>query len=346
MLRSDYALYEHAYSTPSLFTVDSILVCVVFWYVLGVGMYDLGVIGGGTAVSKAAFAIERFGKVAISYIPGWAHASSERFDFVPHMEQLLKDKLVRSLYIATPVNTHFEFIELALRYNVPALVEKPVTKTLLEAVQIANRHPLKLAVALKKRYSIATRRISETRQSDPNSRCRISYTWLAPHPGPNHWKLSGDVAGGGVLMDVGSHMLDLFRFAVGPIASIEIQDSKIDELHGTESAIKLKIEFVDGSDGEIVAAWANNTPLQRIHFIQGTKEIQWTKEGENDAIHLETQNLVVNKKILDDPSSEYFQLFADFASFVDGCSSSVPNWSEGVENMRVIDSLYRQMRNT
>lgn len=306
-------------------------------------VYDLGVIGAGVAVSKAAPAIAGIGRVAISYMPGWPSDPPTTFDFFPDMKQLMKEGLVRSLYIATPVNTHFHFIEQALSFGIPALVEKPATKTLKEAVAVSARGASKVAVAFKKRYSVAARHIVSARQKAPKDRCLISYTWLAPHPGPNHWKLSAGVAGGGVLMDVGSHIIDLFSFAVGPIATVRIARVLIDNLHGTESALELNVNFANGSEGEIVIGWADGQPTQRLCFAQRDTQVTWTKDSKDHNGRLEIINDSENICIMDDPSTEYVALFRQFAAFANGLPAEIPSWDEGMENMRIIDSVYQQL---
>ncbi len=57
-------------------------------------------------------------------------------NFTADIDRIWKDESIGSVYIATPVKTHFELTMAALEHNKHVLVEKPVTLSVAEARQI------------------------------------------------------------------------------------------------------------------------------------------------------------------------------------------------------------------
>src|ERR1043166_3706372 len=106
-------------------------------------MFDIAVIGGGVAAQMAANALKELGRVAISYKETNAADTFASFEFFEDPLRLFDSALVRSIYIATPVDTHLFYLIKALEAGIPALIEKPLLLDLAEVNKLANRSPTK-----------------------------------------------------------------------------------------------------------------------------------------------------------------------------------------------------------
>src|SRR5918994_41999 len=130
--------------------------------------------------------------------------------------------------IVTPGNTHREIVLTALEAGKHVLCEKPLANTLPEAREMveAARHAGTVsmvchnyrrvpAVQLAKRF-IDEGRLGEVR----HWRAVYLQDWLLDPAIPMTWRLRKETGGAGPLADLGSHLVDLAHFLVGPIAEV------------------------------------------------------------------------------------------------------------------------------
>ena len=121
--------------------------------------------------------------------------------------------------ICTPNNLHFEALMSAIRHNKHIYCDKPLTATLDEAMQI--KEALKdyrgiSQMTLQNRFFPITLRakllIEEGKIGDIlEFRASYLHSGSSDPKAPLKWKLSG-ASGGGVVADLGSHVLDLTNF--------------------------------------------------------------------------------------------------------------------------------------
>ena len=135
---------------------------------------------------------------------------------------------VDAVLIATPHHLHVPMSEFFLTHGVHVLCEKPLAIRLADAKQIvalAKERSLILAVGVFRRYypvSAFFRRVIEADWLGPVERVDVE------EGGPYNWDLQSrfmmerDKAGGGVLIDTGSHTLDRVLWWFGnPKANVE-----------------------------------------------------------------------------------------------------------------------------
>lgn len=148
---------------------------------------------------------------------GVAHYTTDYLD-------ILKDPEIDAVYIATPPNKHCFYTLEAAKYGKAVYVEKPMAMTAAEcrsmiaACQMAGvplftayyRRGMEKFVTL--RELLAGGRLGEVRA--------FAYRFSCPVPELNpgrSWLMDPAVSGGGMLYDVGSHMIDTLRFLFGEV---------------------------------------------------------------------------------------------------------------------------------
>jgi predicted dehydrogenase len=126
-------------------------------------------------------------------------------------------------YNLGPNHVHPEFSIAALEAGVPVLCEKPLAPTLDDAermVTAARESDAIAGCAFNYRFLpaiqhakglVASGALGEIRQV----RGRYLQDWLTDPDAPWEWRLDADLAGSGVLGDLGAHTIDLARFLVG-----------------------------------------------------------------------------------------------------------------------------------
>jgi len=130
--------------------------------------------------------------------------------------------------ISSSGDTHHDFALAALEAGKHVLCEKPLANTLTEAREMveAARHAGTVsmvchnyrrvpAVQLAKRF-IDEGRLGEVR----HWRAVYLQDWLLDPATPMTWRLRKETGGAGPLADLGSHLVDLAHFLVGPIAEV------------------------------------------------------------------------------------------------------------------------------
>ena len=99
--------------------------------------FEVGVIGGGVAVSMALPALATFKSVAISYKDSPYKDKFSKFTFFDDPNAFFQKDKVGCLYIATPVNLHKDFLLKAATSRIPVLVEKPLCLDIAQCEEIA-----------------------------------------------------------------------------------------------------------------------------------------------------------------------------------------------------------------
>ncbi len=142
-------------------------------------------------------------------------------------EEVIGADDVDLVHVCTPNQHHFAALAAAVRAGKHIYVDKPVVASLQEADELAAMLPTyggTAQVALQYRFLPATLRAKQLVQGGllgPVTHFRAAYL----HSGsvdpekPVNWK-STAAGGGGVIKDLGSHILDLLWWLIGPFESV------------------------------------------------------------------------------------------------------------------------------
>lgn len=135
------------------------------------------------------------------------------------VEELLQQD-IDAVYIATPVFLHKEQAVAAMRAKKHVLVEKPVGVNLMEVEElqrVAREEQVKLGVGMLMRFHSQhqkmRRLIADGKLGDIVS-MRAQWAFWYPDMEGN-WRQNKKLAGGGALMDVGVHCIDLLLYISG-----------------------------------------------------------------------------------------------------------------------------------
>lgn len=126
-----------------------------------------------------------------------------------------------AVLIATPNNTHMEMSMYALQKNVSVLCEKPVCVNASEAEKlkkIIDASSAKFMIGQCFRFRNQTKLIQQLIQSNKLGEiyyCKASYLRQRGVPGFGTWFTDQSRAHGGVVLDLGVHLLDYIWFLLG-----------------------------------------------------------------------------------------------------------------------------------
>ncbi len=134
--------------------------------------------------------------------------------------ELLKDPEIDAVYIASPIACHARQAMLAADCGKHILIEKPLAMTSEEGEKViayCREKGVKIAAGLMMRFGAYVqamkKAIEEGKIGDVVS-CFAHFTcWYPDIPGS--WRQTKASAGGGALMDMGVHCIDLIRYVTG-----------------------------------------------------------------------------------------------------------------------------------
>ena len=129
------------------------------------------------------------------------------------------------IYVATPANVHAEQVRACAEAGKHVLCEKPLGMTVAEAegmIELCRQRRIKLGCAFMMRFVAqhqkALRLIKEGRLGRPvYARAQLS-CWYPPIEGA--WRQNPATGGGGSLIDMGGHCIDLLEMFFGKITRV------------------------------------------------------------------------------------------------------------------------------
>lgn len=174
--------------------------------------------------------------------------------------------------VAAPPMFHAPVGQSLLEAGKHVFMEKPLAVTLADAermVQTADERQRVLAVGLMRRYVNGVRWLKALVDSGQlgrilrfEAREGFVYNWGISSPS----MLRRDGAGGGVLLDTGSHTLDLLLWWFGAAAEVDYSD---DSHGGLESDCRLSLTMASGATGTL--------ELSRTRALRNTIRVYGTK---------------------------------------------------------------------
>ena len=201
------------------------------------------------------------------------------------LQEALKRKPALAL-VASPVAFHAEQSIACSRAGLAVLCEKPMAadadqaQAMIDAARAAERP---LAVGLMRRFFPATQTIkgmiSESTLGKVKSFCiaeGVNFNW--PAQSASFFKRA--TAGGGVLIDIGAHALDLMLWWFGQPTNVQYED---DAMGGLEANCRISIQYSDFC-GEV--RLSRDWPLSNIYRIDFERGwVEW-RVGESEHIQM------------------------------------------------------------
>lgn len=185
--------------------------------------------------------------------------------------------------ICSPNHLHAEQANLALRAGLAVYCEKPLAVNLEDALALADLAEQRKAVtqvAYTMRFTPAVRQIKALCQSGElgeilHFRGYVHHSGYLDESRPMSWRLRRSQSGGGAMMDLGSHLVDLTRYLLGEVATVraETRTFVCQRCTSTGSA---SMEEVDVDDLALVTLELENGAV-------GTLEVTRVAAGASEA---------------------------------------------------------------
>lgn len=265
-------------------------------------MKKLGLIGVGAIAQAYIKGVEgmpwaRFTAVADKR-PEAAKAGAEAAGAKAYMayEDMLDNEQLDAVIICTPPDSHPEIAAAALKRRIPVLCEKPLAIDVESAVAIqeAGRASGTLVtMASKFRYVDDVIKLRSIIASGLlGDVLLLENTFVSPANMAKRWNSQPAVSGGGVLIDNGTHSVDIIAYLLGPVSEVLAVNSRIDPSLGVEDNVHLFVKTAKGTTAKVDLSWTFDKQLPYFITVYGTlgtacvgwKESKYKQKGSSDWI--------------------------------------------------------------
>ncbi len=267
-----------------------------------------------------------------------------------NLSEALADEAIDAVYLATPVHLHAPQTIAALEAGKHVLVEKPMALDAHQAEQMiaaADRCGRHLAVAYYRRFWPSFERVRQMlRRNELGQLVLVRLTlqsWYAPAADdPKAWRVRPEESGGGVLLDVGSHRLDLLAWWLGLPRRLVSEVRTRTHGYGVEDSVAALLTFADEVPCAASFHWNSKAWADEIHVV-GTDASVALTPTDSDQLTI-TRGSETEQVKLPKPDNLHYPLIDDFASAIARQQSPRFNGVDGSAATRIIDAIVQSAR--
>ena len=315
----------------------------------------LAIIGAGAISQTHAQALQRMASarlvavcdqnVSAAHSMAAAHGAMASAD----LDSLVANGGFDAAIICTPPNSHPEICVELLERGVHVLCEKPLainSELAHKMFHVAGISGAKLTMASKFRHVQDVRAAKSLVESGVVGPIVLFENMFTANVDMrNRWNSQPEISGGGVLIDNGTHSVDIMRYFLGPLAELRVVEGKRLQTARVEDTVKIFLRSADGVLGDIDLSWSINK--EQPHYINiygadGTIQVGWRESRYRRS--QDTQWTVFGS------GYDKVQAFIDqLENFVRGCRDQeafVVEPEDALASVQVIETAYAALEHS
>ena len=265
--------------------------------------------------------------------------------------EMLRDKELDAIYVATPVRLHPEQTIAAAEAGKHVLCEKPMALDAAECARMiaaARRHGVRLGVAYYRHLYPVVRRMKQILAAGVIGRPVLAqahaferFDVSADHP--RAWFLRKADAGGGPMFDFGCHRIEVLLDLLGPIARVAGGSTNVRFTErDVEDTCVAHFVFASGAQAVLAVSHAAGQPRDSFDIIgtEGSVHVPVLNLGR---MRLVTADGEVEENHLPHPNL-HLPLVQDFVEAVDAKREPVVTGEMGQAVAHALDAIYGSPR--
>ena len=274
---------------------------------IGWGVIGCGRIATGRVIPEGIIGAENAELIGVADTdPAHAHATAHKFETKAFGStgELLADSAIKAVYISAPPVAHKQLVIAAARAGKHVLCQKPIAMNFTEGdemVRVCREQNVLLGIGLMMRYHGAHQKMMKMIKADVIGRpvaARVCYSvWAPPVPSDAEfgaWIHDPKVAGGGPMMDMGTHAIDLLSMMLGRIIAVSSFCDTLVHSYEVEDTCSVILKFENGAQAVMECYMSiPNFEGRRMVEIYGSEGML---VAENTIFQLPTGNLWYSKK--------------------------------------------------
>lgn len=264
------------------------------------------------------------------------------------VEELLTDKEINAVYVATPVYLHCEQTIKAAEAGKHILCEKPMAMNVAQCqrmIQKCKERNVKLMIAYYRRSYPSVKKMKDLIEVGTIGKPVLARVNLSSYYNPTvsgQWRVDPLLSGGGVMMDVGSHRIDLLIYLLGRVEKVSAFTETLYCNYPVEDAAAMILKFRNGTQGVVNFNWNVKKEVDEFE-IYGT-------EGKILARPLDSGNLEIHTKegvkrfTLSPPEPTHLGVVEDFVRSLRTSRKMLCSGEEGIKTSQVMQAAYQSSR--
>jgi predicted dehydrogenase len=314
-----------------------------------------GLVGaGGIAQAYAqAFGVSSAAKlVAVADVrPDAAQAMAESAKCVSFgsYQAMAEEMDLDAVIICTPPITHPEIVCYFLERKIHVLCEKPFSIDVVSArrmYDVAEAQGVLVTMASKFRYVadmikaksiVASGILGDIVLMENAFTSRVDMT--------NRWNSNPAISGGGVLMDNGTHSLDILRYFLGGLAEVQVVEGKRLQGLSVEDTVRIFVKSTSGVIGNVDLSWSINKEQDyflRVYGTNGTISVGWRESKYRQA---SSPDWVVFGKGYDKVQAFGSQI-DNFAGAIRGKEALIIDAEDAIASVEAIEAAYQALNHS
>ncbi|MBV9217274.1 MAG: Gfo/Idh/MocA family oxidoreductase [Acidobacteria bacterium] len=258
----------------------------------------------------------------------------------------LTDAELDAVIVATPPVTHPEISCFFMERDTPVLCEKPLTTNVADAermIACAEKNDVLFTMASKFRYCedvikakglLASGVLGDVLQFENAFTARVDMS--------KRWNSDAAVSGGGVLIDNGTHSVDIIRYFLGGIESVLVVDAGGTQDLGVDENVKMFAKTKGNITASVDLTWGINKEMPNfisIYGTNGTLHIGWRESKYK--LNSSPDWTIFGKGY--DKVASFKGKIENFANALRGNEELFIKPSDALASVQVIDAAYRSM---
>jgi predicted dehydrogenase len=261
--------------------------------------------------------------------------------------QQLADLGLDAVIVATPPATHPDIACFFLDAGIPVLCEKPLCTNAADAVRMidtAERADVVFTMASKFRYCedivkakgiLASGVLGDVIQFENAFTANVDMS--------RRWNSNAEISGGGVLIDNGTHSVDIIRYFLGSIESVLAVDAGGTQGLAVDENVKMFARTATGVTASVDLTWGINKELPyfvSIYGTNGTLHVGWRESKYK--LNSSPDWTVFGSGY--DKVASFKGKIENFASAVRGNDGLFITPADALASVQVIEAAYASMR--
>lgn len=271
-------------------------------------------------------------------------------------EDLVSDEQVNAVYVATPPHLHAQNTTQAAECGKHVLCEKPMALNVAEAramIDCCRANQVALMVCHYQRFNARHRRIKTILEAGGIglvTATRINFSDYYPAVSGN-WRHDPNLGGGGPLLDLGPHCLDLLFYLCGPVLEVCAMTDVLASDSRVEDTATLLLRLASGAQAVVTTHWStanfDGNAFSRIE-LYGTKGsiISAPLHAKDSAgfIRLATANGIEDNSVPPTDPRPHVVLLEAFEDALMAGTKMPVSGEEGLAGLEVIQAAYESAR--
>jgi len=268
---------------------------------------------------------------------------------VRSMEDVLKLPNVDAVFVTTSTDAHAENALAAIKAGKHVFVERPVGRTLQEALDIraaAHEADVQVMVGMNHRFRpdiVLMKNAVDRGEIGPVF--YIKAGWVKQRSTDARWLAQADKSGGGVLVDLGIVVIDMIMhvFNFGRVRSV-VCSTFHQETKSVEDVVVAMLHFENGSIATIETSWsimrAEDLYYCNVFGKKGSAFINPFKLVKREGNEFHTTQPQHQKSQLAVYMKSYESELKHFVNAAKGLVPMISTVDDAVERMKIVEALY------